>query len=284
MKKVLIGVGVGCGVLVLVGIVAVVSGGLWVKGKVNGMAQDGERLQKQEQQVASLNQKYAFQEPPKGQPLPLSEARLEDYFVVRKALAEVVTAHQQKMKQLEGTQANPTQALGALNTLMGMMGEVRGRWLELLEQQKMSPREFHAITAALYSSGLSKARGKLRQNQRAALEQVKQKLEAEAKDESLPAAKRENLRRHLAMIEKQLSMLPAAPAVSSETDKIHEANAALYAKYKAQIEAGVNPALDSLLLGDSAAMGTAFQDAMGQDSLPELPTQGASPADEAPTE
>ncbi|MBN1205874.1 MAG: hypothetical protein JXB05_13235 [Myxococcaceae bacterium] len=287
MKKVLIGVGIGCGVLILVGVIALVAGGIWMKGKVEGMAEGGEKMQKQEQHITSLNQKYAFEEPPKGKPLPLAEDRLEDYFAIRKSLTQVFASYEQRMKEFEsstGKQADLSKGFEALGTVMGMMAEVREKWLEQLDAQKMSPREFHAITAALYSSNWGKAKGQMRQNQRAALEQVKLGLEKQANDESLPAAQRERVRKHLAMIEKQLAAIPPATTEPSEAEKIHTANAALYEKYKAQIEEGMNPGLDAFLVGDNNGLGKAFEDAMGEDALPELPAEEELPADEAAAE
>ncbi len=270
MKKVLIGVGIGCGALLLLAIIAVVAGGFWVKGKVEGMAQGTEQMQQQEKRVAELNKQYSFQAPPKGQPLQLSEERLKEYLAIRTALKPVFAQYEAKAKEFEqpeGQRPDLSKGMEALGMMMNMMADVRARWIEELERKQMSPREFHAITAAIYSSGWNQAMGDWKKNERAMYEQLKAQFDSQAQDESLPEEAREMAREQSEEMEQKLATLPPAGETPPEVKKIHEANAAITAKYKEQITQDANPGLDAFLVGGGHELGSAFQDAMG-DEMP----------------
>jgi hypothetical protein len=293
VKKVLIGVGIGCGGLLLLALIAVVAGGFWVKGKVEGvaeeMAQDAEKAKQQEQRAAELDKKYAFDAPPKGQPVRLTEARLQDYFAVRAALKPALTELEEKSKkfqQAEGQPAEIAQAFKAFGAVTGMVAEVRRRWVDALEKQKMSPREFHAITAAVYGSHMGDAMGKARQGQREMLEQLAAGLKEQVKDERLPAELREQMRQQLAQVQKQIAALPPPDAVPSDVQKIYTANLALLERYKQQLEQDSTQGLDLILIGGGEELDRAFQDVMGDHGLApdEQFMDDESPVDEGESE
>jgi hypothetical protein len=157
VKKVLIGVGLGCGGVIFVGVIALMAGGMWFKGKAQGLAHDAEQVQSLEQRVVELNQRYAFTEPPKGQPLQLSERRLQDYLQIRLVLKPLVDGFQARARQFEPPKGEPSKqpdlsrSLQALGMMTEMRSELSSKWLDELERQGMSPREFRAITVAVYT-------------------------------------------------------------------------------------------------------------------------------------
>jgi hypothetical protein len=270
-NKVLIGVGIGCGAIVLIGVIAVVAGGIWVKGKVeeSGVGKSAEKMQSLEQRMGELNKRYTFAAPPKGQPLALSEDRLQDYLKVRAALKPVLDDFEVKSKNFappEGEEPSVGKLLQASGLILGLKADLNSKWMDELEQQKMSPREFHAITAAVYAAEWGKAKGEAPQRQRAMYEQLKSGLTKQATDSSLTEAQRESARQQLAVIDKQLAALPAANTPSPESQKIYEANAALSGKYKKKIEEASSAGLDVLLVGAGSELGTALQDALGEDA------------------
>jgi hypothetical protein len=273
VKKVFIGVGIGCGVLLVVLIIAMVAGGLWAKGQfegaAEGMTQDSEKMQQQEQRVVELNKKYSFDAPPEGQPILLTEERLQDYFAVRAALKPVLANYEERGKQLkqsEGKRPDIRQSFEAYGTLMGMVADVRMKWLDALAKEQMSPREFHAITASVYGSQFGEAMGKVKQNQRAMFEQLKAGLEQQVKDGRLPPEMRAQIQEQITEVQKKIDALPPPTAEPSDVQKIYAANTALLEKYKDQIEQDATRGLDMFLVGGGDELGKAFQDAMDDSS------------------
>lgn len=224
MSKVLIGVGAGCGAVIFVGVIVLVAGGMWAKGKIDETAQSGDKMQGLEQRVTSLSQRYAFSEPPKGQPLALSEGRLQDYLRIRMALKPVLDDFEVKARQFapqKGEQVGLTKSLQAIGMMNELRADLSAKWMEELERQKMSPREFHAITATVYTSAWSKTKGD-------------------------------------AGTGKKL----AAGTAPSGYPRTFAANAALVEKYKKRIADATSAGLDMFLVGNSDEMGTAFQDVL----------------------
>ncbi len=266
MKKVLIGLGIGCGSLVLLGIIGLVAGGLWAKGKVEEYAGDleavGKKAEESQKRVSALNEKYAFEAPAKGTPVSIEEKRLQEYLAVRTALQPVWQTYAQKAKELENSAGNNPgigDAFKAVGQLSTFFAELQSTWLDQLDGKRMSPKEYHAITAALYSSNWGAAMGDFKKQQRPMFEQTKKTLEeqlANTTDEELKNA----LKEQLASVDEQLAELPPADAEPSESDKTHKANLALYEKYKAQIEEQAEKGLDLLLVGDDgSSLGNAFE-------------------------
>ncbi|MFY0524385.1 hypothetical protein ACN28I_14840 [Archangium gephyra] len=267
MKKVLIGVGIGCGSLVLVGIIAVVAGGFWMKGKAEEYSGDiqaaGKTAEETRQRADALNQKYPFSAPAKGVPVTIEEKRLQEYLAVRTTLQPVFKAYEQKAKELQSSAGeNPGlgDAFKAMSQLTSFISELQSTWIDQLEGKKMSPREYHAITAALYTSNWGAVAGDMRRQQRPMFEQAKKTLEqqlAATQDAEMKAA----LEEQLASINEQLAQLPAEDAVPGEAEKVHKANQVLYTKYKAQIEEQAQHGLDFILLGqeNDSSLGEALE-------------------------
>ncbi len=266
MKKVLIGLGIGCGSLMLLGIIAVVAGGFWVKSKTEEYVGDlgalGEKAEQSQQRVTALNQKYAFAAPPKGVPVTVEEKRLQEYLGVRTALQPVWKTYEAKAKELgDSTGEKPGfgDAMKAVGQLSSFIMELQSTWLDQLENKKMSPKEYHAITAALYTSNWGAAMGDFKKQQRPMFEQTKATLEerlANTTDEGLKSA----LEEQLASVEEQLAQLPDADAEPSAADKVHKGNLVLYEKYKTQIEEQAQQGLDLILVGDhGSSLGDAFE-------------------------
>lgn len=253
MNKVLVGVGIGCGSLVLIGIVASVAVGLWAKGKMEEsgislgqLEETGKRTQAVQKQIVALNSKYPFQAPPKGHPARLEEERLKEYLGVRAALTPL---HQEIEQQVEALKPKEGEKGDVQNTFkaIGMMSQlftgVREKWVVELDQRRMSPREYGAITSALHASRLGHASGRLRDT----MMETKQELEAQAADERLTKVDRARARRRVKEVEAQLARLPATEADPGEITELHAHNAQLAEKYQKDLETYANPAFDALL-------------------------------------
>jgi hypothetical protein len=266
VKKVLIGLGIGCGSLIVLGIIAVMAGGFWLKGKAEEFTGDlqavAKKAEAQQTKISALNQKYAFKAPPKGNPLRLEERRVQEYLAVRAALQPVWKTYEQKSEDLNKTAGDKPgvgDAFRAMGLLANLVGDLRDTWLTQLESRKMSPGEYHAITAALYSSNWGAAINDMRKGQQEMFAQAKEGLQRQldtTTDEDMRAMLEEQVR----SMDQQLAAMPASDGLSADAEALHKANKALYDKYKSQIEEHAAQGLDFLLLGDGENnLGTAFE-------------------------
>lgn len=293
MKKVLIGVGIGCGVLVLIAVAVMVAGGVWLKGKTEGLVASGEQMQKMETRAKELNQEFAFTPPPRGEPVKLTEARLQDYLEVRQAITPVIQKYEAEGKKFEDLKNQQNVGLGdamkAGTALFSMMGDIQQAWLAALEEQKMSPKEFHAISAAIFTADIGKSAGEMKKGQRQMLEQVKTAMEQQANNPQMPQEARDEAKKQIAELERQIAALPPADEAPSKATEIHAANSALFAKYKEQYEQQGNPGIDVLLWGQDGnsfaeAMEAANSDMFGAGAMGDAPAGEEMPAEEEPVE
>ncbi len=256
MNKVLVGVGIGCGALILIAVVGAVGAGMWAKGKVEDLGAMAGADQQEE--IQRLNQKYDFEKPPRGQPVVLTERRVRDYLAVREALTPVMKkfeARGQKFedKSKDGQKPSFGDAMEAMSMLGGMMTELRVAWLEALDDKNMSPNEFGAITAAIYGAPLAHGLEQMKQSQRPVLEQLRAQAQKTAEDASLPQEARDMAQEQLNQIDEQLAALPETNAAPSDKQKLFAQNKELLDRMQVDMEKA-NPGVD-ILLGSLAAEG-----------------------------
>ena len=153
MKKVLI----GCGVLVLIGMVAMVSFVVWVKHKAEGFTATVKVLTAQNQEMQKLDREFPFAEPAAGQPLVITEPRLKDYLAVREEVWPVYADFKQKADAFQ--KAHPKSdkpdisgAIEATGLMSKLLTGVRAKVIDGLESHHMSPVEFRDLTMAIYES------------------------------------------------------------------------------------------------------------------------------------
>ena len=279
MKKVLIGVGIGCGVIILVGIGALFAGGMWVKNKFGGSIEAAQQMQTQEQELARLNQSHAFQAPPQGEVLALDPKRLDTYLAVREEAMPVFKSFEEKSQAFEkeyGTkdgQQNPSfsAALEAANLMMGLVSDVRAAYISGLKKHGMSPAEFQTITATVYTSmmadGMEQARGAMAQG-REQLDKQMEELDAKLAGDSLSEEERTQLEEAQSQLQATMDSMDEGLGqggqgeLSAEAKKVAAANVELLKKYEARVEVMANTAFDTFVLGGA---GSDLQGASAQD-------------------
>ena len=215
MKKVLIGVGIGCGVLLLAGVGLMVAAGYWAKNNLGGTFEATQRIQTQEEELVKLNTRYPFEDAPQGEVLALDEKRLETYLAVREETLPVFKAFEQKSEEFEqkygdknqGQAPDITAAMAATNLMMGLMVDVRGAYIAGLTKHGMSPAEFQALTHTLQTSMLAEGAA------------------------------------------------PEGTGLSEEARKVAAANVALLRKNEARIGVLANAAFDGFILGGASLPG-----------------------------
>lgn len=259
-KKVLVGMAIGCGALLLLGMVFIAVAFFWVKHKVEGAVEVAKVAEEQQRRSQTLNEKYPFEAPPEGEPLRLEARRLEDYLAIRAAIVPVFKSFEGRAKDFQARHKGKANELGAGLEAMGMtlelIREVRQKWLEKLDERRMSPAEFHAITATVYSSYIGKGVANLQKGAREGLQKTLAELEQRLEEPNLTPEARSALEQQRDMVKEQLDSLPEKGAVEDKA-KVWEANAELLEKYKVRIEHEANPALDLFLLSDG--VGESFE-------------------------
>lgn len=265
MKKVWIGLGVGCGALVLLAVVGMVGVGWYAKQKLGGAIAATENLQKQEQRLQALNAKHAFTPPAEGQVMALDPQRLEAYLAVREAGLPVFADFEKKAEafkqETQGDQASIGDAMKGAGMLMELTTQVREAFIASLEQHGMSPAEFHATTQAIYSTaigqaaqGMNKAMAEASDQMQARIEELDTKLE----DAQLPEAERQALQTERDALYAQVESMGQGAQGAGQMglapgqDAVVTANAKLLETHKARIETAANPAFDVFIVGGGA--------------------------------
>jgi hypothetical protein len=265
MKKVLIGVGIGCGVIVLIGVGALFAAGLWAKNTFGGSLEAMQKIQAQEQELAQLNQSHPFQAPARGEVLALDAKRLDTYLAVREEAVPVFKAYEEKTKEFEqkhggkdGDKADFSAAVDAANLSMGLVADVRATYIGSLKKHGMSPAEFQAITSAVYVSvaaeGLGKTKEAMAQG-REALEKQLADFDQKLAGDSLSEEERQGLEEARAQLQATVDSLDSQgdtpDSLSEDAKKVAAANLELLKKYEDRVQVMSNAAFDGFVLGDA---------------------------------
>ncbi|MBS2028278.1 MAG: hypothetical protein JST54_10265 [Deltaproteobacteria bacterium] len=159
MSKVL----VGCGLVMLV-LGALVFGGFYfLHHKQTELTQVAVQMRDQESQYALLEQKYPFIPPGPGEPVQLSESRLATYLQVRSVVLPVYTRYVEHNTDLS-VRARSSGKVGRLadeledtDVFTEKVTQLQATYLRELDQARMSPKEFLAITRTVYGTMLTAA-------------------------------------------------------------------------------------------------------------------------------
>ena len=264
-KKVLIGVGVGCGVLMLLIAGVVVAGGLWAKKKFDDTTAGFEQVGEQSEALAALDKDFPFEAPGEDELLQLNEQRLSAYFAIREEALPVFQAFEKKGKAFEEKHkdndpdsANVGAAVEALGLMGQLVAETRASYIESLKKHRMSPREFHAITQTLYATyvaGAVQGMQAASAQQREGMVKLVEALDAQLEDESLGEEQRALLQQQRdalhAQVEAADTAVDAQQPTSEKSKAALAANAALLEKNQERIKKVANPAFDAFVIDGS---------------------------------
>lgn len=264
-KKVLIGVGVGCGVLLLLVAGLVVGAGFWAKRKFDDTTAGYQQLSEQSNTLAALEKDFPFDAPAEGELLKLDAKRLEAYFAVREEALPVFQSFEEKSKAFEkkhGKSDSESPNLGAAVEGMRLMGQLvadtRASYIESLKKHRMSPSEFHAITRTLYATYVAGAMQGLQAataEQRSTLEKGVETLDQQLENEKLGDEERSALQAQRDALQSQLDaseqMVAEQTPPSKASQEALTANAALLEQHKERIQKAANPAFDMFVIDGS---------------------------------
>ena len=242
-KNIWIGLGVGCGALIILAIVGVVGAGVWFKHKLGGTVEAAKQMNAQKKELTKLDQKYPFTAPADGAPLALTKDRLEVYLAIRGDALPVYKDFEAKTKAFnaahqhhdgDASMKDVSAAFEGVGMLSKLMTQLRATYIASLDERHMSPKEFSTITGAIYGAEI----GAGRTAERAAITQQLAQIDAQIQSAPTPEAK-QALEQAKQMLEKEQKNMPSAAG-----DAQLQANAALIAPYKDQIDKVANPAFD----------------------------------------
>lgn len=270
-KKVLVGVGIGCGSLVLLGLIAMGVGAWWLKRQVGDsvstMMEAGQKMEALGQELTELDKSYPYTPPPEGEVLAISEARLLDYLAVRETALPVYAEFEKKAEELDKMGDSDKPDLKAAMQATGMVTEllmkVQGAYIEGLKKHGMSPTEFRTITQTLYSSAVTGAVDQAQQLGAQAREEALAQVRKQLEDESLSEEQRTALEEQEQQLLEAQEALPEAESLSEESKVAVAANMALMEKHQERIHTAGSLALDALLFGEGTQ---AFQLNTAQDN------------------
>lgn len=270
MKKVLIGLGIGCGVLILGSLIAVFAGGAYVFGKVknSGAVAAFKKAEQQTGQLTELNKSFPFKAPADNEVLELDEERLKTYLAVREAAIPAYKLYEEKGKEFQakyGTgdgsdgkaKADFGSTMEAVNLIAGLTVDVRAAFIDGLTQNKMSPNEFQAITQTVYSSMVADVSEQVQAGRSKAVELMEKQiaeLDKKLEDTKLSEDERAGYVTMRAGLQENIDSMSdtdEGQALSEASKKAAAANLALLKKHGERVKVMENSALDALLLSDS---------------------------------
>jgi hypothetical protein len=269
VKKVLIGVGIGCGVLLLLLVAGLFVAGMWVKDTMGEAVAAGQTMQAQESTMAELDKEFPFKAPADGALLALDGARLEAWLRVNESgyanfekFEQVNASLKEEMeaaKDREDTLAQMNKGLKAAGGIITLLTEVRTTMLASLGTEKMSPTEYRAISQTVLGSLTQKAyltAGESMAQAREAMAAQRVQFEAQLADPAVPAEQKELLKQTLAALDESAKSMDDAPAEleAGADPKVVNANVALLEKYKERLEKAANPLLIGVLLDGAKGM------------------------------
>ncbi|NBD10426.1 MULTISPECIES: erythromycin esterase family protein [Corallococcus] len=258
-KKWVIGLGLGCGGVLVLGVVGLVAAGYWANANMGGSGVDAVMdAQARTQRFAELNTLHPFTPPATGGVLKLEEARLETYLTAREATLpafhimekESVAFVEQHGAELD--RRDTRSLLKAAGASMRMVGKVQAALIQNLEAHAMSPLEFQTLTTVVYppppsaqplDAGVAAVSRPTDPENIAALEQQLAALTPQLEDPKLTEAQRLQLEQRRAGLRKSLTQLEQASGKD-----VKDANAALLKKHEARIAQAANPLFDQLLV------------------------------------
>lgn len=244
--KVLIGVGVGCGGLILLSLVGVMAAGFWVKGKVDGVMAEAEVMKKQEDRAAALDAKLRFANPLEAEPVALTKERFEAYLGIRTAVEAAGAKYEAALSRVseageagevgDGAGAKKRdvtfdELTAAGSAMIDKMRDQREAFLKGCEEQGMSPAEFHAITETVRATKLGVEVLDENIDRRAMVELSLSNAEEQVNDKSLPKAMRDRALKDVKRYKDELAALPPPRAPSEAAKAQNEANRELLAAH-----------------------------------------------------
>ncbi len=230
---------IGCGLVVVAGIVVVGVGGYllkqWGTEKYKELTQgEGEISQKTEQ----LSRDYPFTEPANG---VITEAQLKRFIAVRTEMYAVYQRYEGEIKKL----AEQKEGLSTVMKGWGLWKDVRTAQANALVRQKMPPEEYQYIVTGVYKTWAAAGTREALNDQTfadVANKQLKESiasLDQQIENPNTPEAAKPALKKTREELQQQLDNLPKNSTVNQMDETLQSVpkeNIELFKKYQAEIQ------------------------------------------------
>jgi|GEM_PF-4450928 len=225
---------IGCGVVVLAGIIAIAAGGFFVRSKIQEFAKGGDYTEKTDQ----LSKDYPFHPPESG---IITEQQMLRFLAVRKRVHAVYGRYESEFKKLE----NKDQNLSVVTKGWSFVKDIRKEHADALAEQKMSPEEYRYIVNEVYKTWMAAGTKDVLKDKSfrdVAQKELKDsiaKIDSQLADPSTPEAARKALQKTRDELQSQLQDLDQNSVVNtmdSTLNSIPPENLKLFQKHEKELK------------------------------------------------
>lgn len=238
---------IGCVVIVFGGIIAVVTGGYFLKKAVSSKLETvkkvagnmaGSEDSEYGKKVAELKKDYPFTAPSDG---VISENQLNRFIAVRRSVYDVYKKHEAEFNRMSNDKEN---GLKAMMELGNTFNEVKLAQANALAEQHMSPDEYAYLVTNVYRTWWAKMANQVTQGQsfsQATVDQLKQSLaslDQQLQAPNLTEDQKKALQQTRDGIQAQLDNISkSAPMAQLDAmQNVPKANLDLFAKHEKEIQ------------------------------------------------
>ena len=238
---------IGCAVIVFGGVVAVLTGGYFLKRAVTSKLETvkkvagnmaGSEDSEYGKKVAELKKDYPFTAPSDG---IVSESQLNRFIAVRRSVYNVYKQHEAEFNRMANDKENALKAMMELGTLFN---QVKLTQANALVEQHMSPDEYQYLVTNIYRTWWAKQANLVTQGQsfsQATTDQWKQQLatlDQQLQQTNLTEDQKKVLQQQRDAIQTQLDNISKSGPMQqmNAVQDVPKANLELFAKHEKEIQ------------------------------------------------
>jgi len=226
---------IGCGVVLIVGIIVIAAGGFFVRSKFKEFTEGAGDYEKTNKE---LSQNYPFTPPANG---VITEKQLQRFLAARKQIYAVYQRYEGEFKKLE----NKDRDLSVVTKGWSFWKDLRKEHANALQAQKMSPEEYRYIVNAVYKTWAAAGTKEALNDQSFSdtaeknLRDMIETIDKQLKDPATPDSTKKALQKTRDELQTQLENVSensALKKMDTTLESVPEENLALFKKYEKEIK------------------------------------------------
>jgi hypothetical protein len=226
---------IGCGAVLIVGIIVIAAGGFFARNKFKEFTQGSGDYEKKKQQ---LSKDHPFTAPANG---VITENQLQRFLAARKQIYAVYQRYEGEFKWLEKEKPD----LSVVTKGWGFWKDVRAEHAKALVAQKMSPEEYQYIVNAVYKTWAAAGTKEALKDQSFSdtaeknLRELIEGIDKQLKDPSTPDSTKKAVQKTRDELQSQLENVSensALKKMDSTLESVPAENLALFKKYEKEIK------------------------------------------------
>ena len=225
---------IGCGAVLVIGIIIIAAGGFFVRSKFKEFTEGTSDVEKTREK---LSKDYAFTAPASG---VITEPQLQRFLAVRKQMFAHYKRYENEFKKLEQNKND----LSVITKGWSFWKDLRKEHANALAGQKMSPEEYEYVVNAVYKTWFAAGTKEALKDQTfsdTAEKQLRETIEGidkQLKDPGTPETTKKALEKTRAELQSQLENISENTAIKkmdSTLDSVPKENLELFKKYEKEI-------------------------------------------------